>query len=113
MFKIPLFGTWRTVWEEDQTLSELLGQSDQIASLRNRGRQDFPELVLDGDTAQDVKLLHGMCRDHKKPEPGKAFYFYHAHVMGILQLRPLVESSRWVRWLYLERSCVRLTHNRI
>lgn len=99
MFAIPLFGPWRSLWEkQDSTLHGLAASADLLATQRNRGRRKPPR-AEPGYYAPDRERLDRSILELGKTGSRTAFLRV---LRCLLRLQPLLEASRWPRWLELE-----------
>ncbi|MGH7794764.1 MAG: hypothetical protein ACREQ2_07685 [Candidatus Binatia bacterium] len=103
MFPIPVFSSWRPVWNQTERTQNLGVIADSLAERRNHivdGSSEVRDLRKFASRLRAFRLLHReRAEELKEKNPGPIYRLY---VSAIAELRPIIEAARWGRWLPLE-----------
>jgi hypothetical protein len=105
MFPIPVFSSWRPIWNRDEITKNLADVADSLAQRRNQilaGSTEVRDLRRLAPRLREFRLLH-----EERPEKLKQrdpTLLYNSYVSGIAEFHPIIEAARWGRWLLLEQA---------
>lgn len=101
----PVFPTWRAEWNRIDGVAPLLDAADAALKRRSRGNHLMPKPVpLTTDSLGITLAEVQRWAKGEAPSDGAARVAAAAHHYAALE--PLLVSSRWSRWLLLERAFV-------
>lgn len=103
-YTTPLFAAWRHVWNADPAAAEAGQKADALATWRNRLLPPYPSSATLSVCARDLDEFYAYVASHARPTPGAEEVFLAEHVRFFECLRPLIDASRWPRWVLLERA---------
>ena len=105
MFSIPVFSSWRLVWNQNENTKNLGDVADSLAQRRNHllaGSGEVRDLQRFAPRLRAFRFLRQERAEQlKEKDPG---FLYHSYVSGIAELTPILEAARWGRWLLLEEA---------
>src|SRR2546427_3257181 len=105
MLPVPVFSSWRPLWNQDEITKRLADNADSLAQRRNlmhAGSGEVEDLRRLAPRINHFLLLRReQAEELKQRDPA---LLYRSYLSGIGELRPIIEAARWARWLLLEQA---------
>lgn len=104
MFPVPIFPSWRHLWNRDEITKDLAEAGDSLARRRNQisaGTSEVRELHRLAPRLRKFLRLHQERAELKEKDPARLCRSY---LSGIAEFHPIIEAARWARWLLLEEA---------
>ena len=104
MLESPLFPSLHHRWESDPEMSGLCKEAGTLIGERNKGLSVCPSSDPLGDLARTLHNFRHLYDTLPLPDSNGPFQFHREYATAICGLQPLVDASKWPRWLLLERA---------
>lgn len=105
MLPVPVFSSWRLLWDQDRIMKNLANSADSLAKRRNQIRAGSDEVrglsTMAPRLREFLYLRQQRAQQLKQQDPD---LLYHSYVLGIAEFGPIIEAARWARWLSLEQA---------
>jgi hypothetical protein len=105
MLPVPVFASWRPLWNQDEITKRLADNADSLAQRRNlmhAGSGEVEDLRRLAPRLRHFLLLRReQAEELKQRDPA---LLYRSYLSGIGEFRPIIEAARWARWLLLEQA---------
>jgi hypothetical protein len=102
---VPVFSSWRPLWDATSETHELAEAADCLALRRNQIWDGSGEVTNLGQIAPRLQEFRALRQDkaaslrHSDPA-----MLQRSYVEGIIEFSPVIEASCWSRWLLLEQA---------
>src|SRR5882724_3705539 len=105
MLPVPVFQSWRPLWNRNEIAKNQADTADSLAKQRNQikaGSVEVRDLRRLAPHLHEFLSLHQeRAEELKQKDPA---LLYRSYLSGIAEFQPIIEAARWARWLLLEEA---------